>query len=238
MFGLNDRKKQDIRNQLNNLLPPDLKIKSNLRIEKDYWSTYHSEKPSYPKQFKNWIDTKSRNLAKKQEILKRPENIPNEIVLYSCQPNSEYKPIGLIDIGKIYKFSGSTTGDRFAGGLIGYAIESAIDQTYAKSNQQEGYVNECKSELIKKCCSVYKDAIAVFNFDVDFREMGSSGNVFLYMRGTACAYNDEKAKDMYQKNKIKKLEIEIDELKTELTKYEANYLKFPKTWDETKKLIP
>ena len=34
-----------------------------------------------------------------------------------------------------YKFSGSSTGDRFAGGLIVYAMESAIDETHTKGNQ-------------------------------------------------------------------------------------------------------
>lgn len=238
MFGLNDTQKIGIQRILNELLPEELHISGYNLIVKDYWANLRPDKPGFQKQFRNWIDDKRKLLSEKKRLLDNPNNLPNSIVLYSCQPTTEYQPIGLIDVGNIYKFSGSSTGDRFAGGLIGYAIESAIDDTYTKGNQQEGYVNECKSELIKKCNSIYKDAIAIFNFDVDFREMGSSGNVFVYMRGTACTYNDKKSLEEFKKAKLDKFTKELDLLASEIDKFEANYTKFPKSWDEVKKLIP
>ena len=237
MLGLSDSQKTGIRRLLNELLPKELQIKDIIHIKKQFWSGT-IDNPSFQKQFRFWIDDKRRYFLERKKLLENPDILPNSIVLYSCQPTTEYQPIGLIDVGNIYKFSGSSTGDRFAGGLIGYAIESAIDDTYTKGNQQEGYVNECKSELIKKCNSIYKDAIAIFNFDVDFREMGSSGNVFVYMRGTACTYNDKKSLEEFKKAKLDKFTKELDLLASEIDKFEANYTKFPKSWDEVKKLIP
>lgn len=122
--------------------------------------------------------------------------------------------------------------------MIGYAIESAIDDTYAKGNKQEGYVNECKSELVKKCKALYKDANSIFNFDVNFREMGSSGNVFIYMSGTACTSKNKEAEKAYLERKLVSLNQIYNELVCEVDKYEDNFSKFPKSWDEVKKLIP
>lgn len=238
MFGLNDNQKSGLRKTLNDLLPKNLQIKNYINIGKDSFITYRDDKPGFPQQFKNWIDNRRKLLSDMKRLLDNPNNLPNSIVLYSCQPSQEFQPIGLIDVGNVYKFSGVSTGDRFAGGLIGYAIEGAIDEYYSKGNQQEEYVNECKSELIKKCNSIYKDAIAIFNFDVNFREMGSSGNVFMYMRGTACTLKDKKALEMLHKNKVDRFKEEYDLLASEISKYEANYSKFPKSWDEVKKLIP
>ena len=237
MFGLNDTQKSEAARILNELLPKKLHI-SFFEVNKNNWTSYSDDHSSFQKQFRNWIDDKRKLLSEKKRLLDNPNNLPNSIVLYSCQPTTEYQPMGLIDVGNIYKFSGSSTGDRFAGGLIGYALESAIDEAYAKGNQQEVYVNECKSELIKKCNSIYKDAIAIFNFDIDFREMGSSGNVFMYMRGTACTYADKKNLEQFNKNKLNSFAKEHDLLASEIDKFEANYTKFPKSWDEVKKLIP
>lgn len=149
MFGLNDTQKSGVAKILNELLPKKLHI-SFFEVNKGNWTNYSDDHTGFQKQFRNWIDDKRKLLSEKKRLLDNPNNLPNSIVLYSCQPTTEYQPIGLIDVGNIYKFSGSSTGDRFAGGLIGYAIESAIDDTYTKGNQQEGYVNECKSELLKK----------------------------------------------------------------------------------------
>jgi hypothetical protein len=232
MFGLNDTQKSEVARILNESLPKELHI-SWSQIKKDNWSTLRADSPSFQEQFRNWIDNKSKTLNEKKFLIDNPNNLPNSIVIYSCQPTIEYNPIGLIDIGKIYKFSGASTGDRFAGGLIGYALESAIDETYTKGNQ-----HECKSELIKKCNSIYKDAITIFNFDVDFREMGSSGNVFTYMRGTACTYKDKKNLERFNKIKLDNFTKEYDLLASEIKIHENNYSKFPKSWDEVKKLIP
>ena len=68
--------------------------------------------------------------------------------------------------------------------------------------------------------------------------MGSSGNVFMYMRGTACTYVDKKSLDQFNKIKLDNFTKEYDLLASEIKKYEDNYSKFPKSWDEVKKLIP
>ena len=61
---------------------------------------------------------------------------------------------------------------------------------------------------------VYPESNSLYNYDVDFRELGSSGNVFIYMRGTACkeapnAFNLLKANDKdfkeAQKERVRQL---------------------------------
>ena len=101
------------------------------------------------------------------------------------------EPFGMVDIGTIHRFSASSTGDRFSGGLIGYAIESAADDMWSKGSSQEEAVNSVKLSLLKKARSLYPECNLIFKYEVDFREMGSSGNVFIYMRGTACKGENE-----------------------------------------------
>ena len=110
--------------------------------------------------------------------------LPPKIKIFNCELH-DAKPLGMVDVGVIHKFSGSTTGDRFAGGLVGYALEMAIDDVWTKSSKQEEAVNDVKLKLIQKTLSIYPDVNMLFNFDVDFREMGSTGSVFIYMRATA-----------------------------------------------------
>tara|TARA_B110000444_G_C18417293_1_gene400777 strand:- start:218 stop:394 length:177 start_codon:yes stop_codon:yes gene_type:complete len=58
------------------------------------------------------------------------------------------------------------------------------------------------------------------------------------MRGTACTYADKKSLDHYNKIKLDTFSKECDSLASEIRKYEDNYSKFPKSWDEVKRLIP
>lgn len=111
----------------------------------------------------------------------------------------EAKPLGMVDIGCVVKFSSTSTGDRFANGAIGYAIESAIDNVYAKSNKQESAVNNTKLELINKARSIYPNCNMLFKYEVDFRELGSSGNVFIYMRATACVGENDQIEVVLRK---------------------------------------
>ena len=128
------------------------------------------------------------------------------------------KPIGMVDAGEIHQFSAPSTGDRFAGGLIGYAIEQATDNVWAKASNQENAVNKVKLKLLKKALTIYPNTNMIFKYDVDFREMGSSGNVFIYMRGTA-ANGDNKEVLKVKKEQEQKIELiskEIEEIKIEL----------------------
>ena len=46
-------------------------------------------------------------------------------------------------------------------------------------------MNEVKLKLLGKARVVDPSCNMMFNYDVDFREIGSTGKVFIYMRGTA-----------------------------------------------------
>ena len=91
----------------------------------------------------------------------------------------------MVDIGMVKKFSTTSTGNRFENGMVGYAIEQAFDDVWAKNNAQENALNEVKTEFLKKTASLYPECNMIFKFESEFREMGSSGNVFIYLKGTA-----------------------------------------------------
>ena len=63
--------------------------------------------------------------------------------------------------------------------MIVYAIEQASDEVWAKNNAQENALNEVKTELIKKALALYSECNMIFKFESEYREMGSTGNVFI-----------------------------------------------------------
>lgn len=149
--------------------------------------------------------------------------IAQKIKIFNCELQ-DAEPLGMVDVGGTHKFSGSTTGDRFAGGLVGYALEMAIDDVWTKSSKQEEAVNEVKLKLIQKTLSIYPKANMLFNFDVDFREMGSTGSVFIYMRATAAIGKNnliEAAKKEFEKE-LKEPIQKIEKLKQEMEFCEKN----------------
>lgn len=156
------------------------------------------------------------------------EKIAQKIKIFNCELN-DAKPLGMVDVGDIHKFSGSTTGDRFAGGLIGYALEMAIDDVWTKSSKQEESVNQVKLKLLTKALNLYPEFNMLYNYDVDFRELGSTGSVFIYMRGTASVGKNELAE------KAKK-ELEND-LKEDIKALE-NLEKEKEFCEKNKPLLP
>ncbi|RNL91453.1 hypothetical protein ED312_04595 [Sinomicrobium pectinilyticum] len=150
------------------------------------------------------------------------------IKIFNTEP-FDAELLGMIDIGVIHRFGASSTGDRFTGGAIGYAIESVIDDTWTKSNIQENAVNEVKYKLLEKAKHFYPDCNLFFKYDVDFREIGSSGNVFIYMRGTAA------------KGENTSLDSALQKAKTEIVHLEKNIEKKKETiqyFREVKSKIP
>lgn len=146
----------------------------------------------------------------------------------------EAKPLGMVDIGLVERFGAQSSGDRFAAGAIGYAIETAADDTFAKSNAQEKAVNKTKYELLKKARQVYPDCNQLFKFQVDFRELGSSGNVFIYMRGTAAiGKNDQMAKKVQEKKEeISLVEDQLKNMKKEIEEMQETKSKIPENKKE------
>lgn len=152
---------------------------------------------------------KADNEKLKKMNKKLHEVAVKNIKVFNTEP-FDAKQLGMVDIGIVQRFGASTTGDRFAGGAIGYAIETAIDDTWAKNNIQENAVNEVKYRLLEKAKHFYPECNLFFKYEVDFREIGSSGNVFIYMRGTAA------------KGKNDSLLSALQKAKTEIAQFEKN----------------
>lgn len=155
-------------------------------------------------------------------------------------------PLGLVDIGRVKKFGTASTGNRFENGVIGYAIENASDQFWANNNSQENALNEVKFELIKKAKTLYPKCNMIFKFESDFRELGSSGNVFIYLKGTASIGNnnellkfeEKEVKLLTERNKQKKeIENKILVIQKEYDFISKNYNKIPQNKKDIKNML-
>jgi len=177
-----------------------------------------------------------------QKILKLKTS---KIILFNIEP-FEAKPIGMVDIGMVKKFSTTSTGNRFENGMVGYAIEQAFDDVWAKNNAQENALNEVKIEFLKKTASLYPECNMIFKFESEFREMGSSGNVFIYLKGTASIGDNSGMEEI--KSEKSRLLNEFEVKKEELTKQiqiiqeEYNFIqenigKIPKSKSEIEKML-
>ena len=141
-------------------------------------------------------------------------------------------PLGFVDLGVVVRFGTASTGNRFENGVLGYAIEEVSDKVWAKNNAQYNSVREAKLELLTKAIRTYKECNQFFKFEIDFREIGSSGNVFLYLRGTACKGQNNLINDfeLADNNKeVKDLEMELADKQLKLREYNTVYKTIPKT---------
>jgi hypothetical protein len=230
---------------LNNLLPK--------KLQKETWT---------PKDFKGEDRIYNRFNSFKQEILEKIglnesdlfdfkgiktkefkeklfDSLAKKIIIFNTDL-FEAKPLGMVDIGMVEKFGTASTGNRFENGVIGYAIEQAFDDTWAKNNAQENSLNKVKLEFLKKAKKAYPDCNMIFKYDVDFREIGTSGNVFIYLRGTAAIGENKAMVETIKENEnqeklrtkqLKEKEKEIEELKTFThlwRKPQEKYLNTPK----------
>ena len=84
---------------------------------------------------------------------------------------------------------------------------------------------------MKKAKSLYPRCTAIFKFEIDFREIGSSGNVFIYVRGTA-AESERKLLDKIDidtEQDIDHFEKEIDKLSKQIEELTLQQEKIPKS---------
>ena len=161
-----------------------------------------------------------------------------KIIIYNTEI-VDANPLGMVDLGVIAKFWATSTGNRFENGFIGYAIENAIDKVWSESNIQYEELQKAKIALLKKTKDIYPSCNLLFKFEVDFREIGSSGNVFLYLRGTACKGKNEildKTENLLN-SQISKLELEIPKKQTELAEMESYLSKIPRSKASLKKIL-
>lgn len=192
------------------------------------------------------VDKYIKSLKTSKDIIKeeikdfergRNQKLASKINIFNTEVYNA-KPLGMVDYGVVVRFNASSTGNRFENDLIGYAIEGAIDEVWANNNAQYDLVSNAKLKLLQKAISIYPNCNLLFKFEIDFRELGSSGNVFLYLRGTACkGIND--LLDKYKKEiseeiseKILELENSLIKIDKELEELSINLKKIPKSKSE------
>ena len=237
--------------KINSLVPKQFRKESwNKKDFKDTNGIYQ--------QIRRYRDKKTSLLASKKNELeflnkKGQEEIKQKIVdlkiskiiLFNIEP-FEARPIGMVDIGMVKKFSTASTGNRFENGMIGYAIEQASDEVWANNNAQENALNEVKTEFLKKAASLYPECNMIFKFETEFREMGSSGNVFIYLKGTASVGNNKGIEDVnYEKERLlnefeikkEKLIKQINIIKEESQFITDNINKIPQYKSDIEKLL-
>lgn len=235
--------------KINAILPPE--------IRKDFWGYNEIIEGSLIKQYRGFrdkIEVEKRDLDTKYNNISTPlkskkENF--EVYIASKTPifNTdiyEAKPLGMIDVGIVKQFGTASTGNRFENGVLGYAIEGALDKVWSENNTQLAAVQTAKIELLKEAKRVHKDCNCIFKFEIDFRELGSSGNVFIYARGTACKgdyKNTETLKEELQneiiivQKELDLIEIEREALKLRLKKLYENVKLIPEDKSSLKKLL-
>ncbi|WP_445381230.1 hypothetical protein [Robiginitalea sp. IMCC43444] len=223
-------------NNLNNLLPEKFRKEtwkmSDFKGQESIYERFESFLRAKQKEYKNLLMTLNENVEERESTQIKHIQIFN-IELH------EAEPLGMVDIGLVERFGAQSSGDRFAAGAIGYAIETAADDAFAKSNIQEKAVNNTKYELLKKAKQIYPECNLLFKFEVDFREIGSSGNVFIYMRGTAAkGKNDALIKAVKEVDvEISKIEQSLSELKNEIQKMQEIKSKIPQNKKQMEKLL-
>ena len=252
MFGKKECKLSNSQiEKLNNLLDD--------KFKKDDWTTkdFGRDNSLYSKVFE-FMSSVRKTLDSSKKELKRflnegakefqnkiIEAKANKIIIFNTEIY-EAIPIGMVDIGIVKKFGSASTGNRFENGIIGYAIEDTFDKVWASNNAQENALNEVKSELLKKAKTLYPKCNMIFKFESDFRELGSSGNVFIYLKGTASIGNnkemlkadEEEIKLLTERNKQKE-EIENKNLAIQ-KRYDfinQNYKKIPASKSDIEKIL-
>ena len=183
----------------------------------------------------NTVKEIESKIAKFELEIKKSEL--NNIVIFNTEP---YKAeiLGMVDVGKVVKFSAPSSGDRFANGAIGYALESVIDDTWTKGTVQEEALNGVKELLLKKAKVIFPNCNRIFKYQVDFRELGSSGNVFVYMRGTAAKGENSDGNQKWNEaiSHIEDLKLKVEEKQNEITELRKNRHKIPQDKEGIKRL--
>lgn len=139
---------------------------------------------------KQYTDEFIEKLVKDKEVVKgkyaeaKRYNQPTIIKIINTQVKCE-KTFGMVDLGLVERFNSKTTGNSYENGWIQATIENSFEEVWAKNNSQYEAVEKAKKLLIGKTLSLYPATTVIQNFKINFREMGNSGNVFIYLCGTA-----------------------------------------------------
>tara|TARA_B110000967_G_C18851657_1_gene544973 strand:+ start:163 stop:852 length:690 start_codon:yes stop_codon:yes gene_type:complete len=196
---------------INNYLPEDLKVSNFKMNEVEHLI---SKINTYILELNSELNKKAILLLKLKE-----ENLSNSYMIYNVPING--KSLGLVDVGLVSRFNAKSTGNSFENGVIQYAIETSSEKVWADNNSQYNSVQEIKSQLKIKSISLFPKSNAIENFNITFRELGSSGNVFIYASGTASI--PESNKELKENEEI---QLIIEEIKKLNKKIETSKIKF------------
>jgi len=196
---------------INNYLPEDLKVSNFKMNEVEHLI---SKINTYILELNSELNKKAILLLKLKE-----ENSSNSYMIYNVPING--KSLGLVDVGLVSRFNAKSTGNSFENGVIQYAIETSSEKVWADNNSQYNSVQEIKSQLKIKSISLFPKSNAIENFNITFRELGSSGNVFIYASGTASI--PESNKELKENEEI---QLIIEEIKKLNKKIETSKIKF------------
>jgi hypothetical protein len=196
---------------INNYLPEGLKVSNFKMNEVEHLI---SKINTYILELNSELNKKAILLLKLKE-----ENSSNSYMIYNVPING--KSLGLVDVGLVSRFNAKSTGNSFENGVIQYAIETSSEKVWADNNSQYNSVQEIKSQLKIKSISLFPKSNAIENFNITFRELGSSGNVFIYASGTASI--PESNKELKENEEI---QLIIEEIKKLNKKIETSKIKF------------
>jgi len=197
------------------------------------------------------IKNLERDLDKKSEAR---EALLNSLEVERCSllnifnvDHRDAQLLGMVDVGTVKTFTSASSGNKLEGGLMQLAIESTFENVWKTNNAQMKGLNEVKLEFLSSCLKKYPDCDSILNYQVDFRELGSSGNVFIYMRGTASILGNEKLKSFADvcDSKMASLELkylkeipnQINELNEEIKKYRRTIYDVPSNFKQALKYV-
>jgi len=196
---------------INNYLPEDIMV-SNFKM---------NEVEHLKSKINKYIFKLNSKLNKKATLLikLKEESLSNSYMIYNVPING--KSLGMVDVGLVARFNAKSTGNSFENGVIQYAIETTSEKVWADNNSQYNSVQKIKNQLKIKAISLFPESNAIENFNITFRELGSSGNVFIYASGTASI-----PESIENPKENREIQLIIEEIKKLNKKNETSKIKF------------
>lgn len=192
---------------INKYLPVQIQQESYSIDNLDYLDQY----------FKSFIESLNKQKESKINELKLAQEYKHPLIIKLVNTEVSCEEIfGLVDLGIVERFTSKTTGNSYENGFVQASIETAFEETWAKSNMQYSSVEKAKKLLIEKTLNIFPQSTVIQNFRIDFRELGGSGNVFIYICGTAC--KSDKFKPINHSEIVANLENNIDKDRDSLKK--------------------
>lgn len=192
---------------INKYLPVQIQQESYSIENLDYLDQY----------FKSFIESLNKQKKSKINELKLAQEYKHPLIIKLVNTEVSCEEIfGLVDLGIVERFTSKTTGNSYENGFVQASIETAFEETWAKSNMQYSSVEKAKKLLIEKTLNIFPQSTVIQNFRIDFRELGGSGNVFIYICGTAC--KSDKFKPINYSEIVANLENNIDKDRDSLKK--------------------